>query len=149
MYDLAWTFSLHYICARHVSKRQGASDEISNIEYLHIDVYLGAWVELGEDGGFESLFQVKTHLAGLAIAMRASLPLRRAECGHAVLTVNDRAVVEGFTPGPSNLKQEQVKGAQSGTVVINTRPEARAVTNSWQLCAMRSQWRVHSLKDKG
>lgn len=80
-------------------------DEVTNIEYLNIDVYLGAWVELCEDGGLKGLFQVKTHLAGLAIAVRSSFPLRRAERSHAVLTVNDRTVVKGFTSGPSNLKE--------------------------------------------
>lgn len=80
-------------------------DEVTKVSYLNIDVYLGSWVQLGEDGSFKGLFQVKTHLAGFAIAVWSSFSLCRAERGHAVLAVNDRSVVKRFTSGPSNLKE--------------------------------------------
>lgn len=79
--------------------------EVTKVTYLNIDVNLWAWVELSEDGGFKGLFQVKTHLAGLAIAVWSSFPLCCAERGHAVLAVNNCSVMKGFTSGPSNLKK--------------------------------------------
>lgn len=47
---------------------------------------------------------MKAHLAGLAVPVWTSLPLRRAERGHAELTVNDRAIVQRFTARASRLQ---------------------------------------------
>lgn len=71
--------------------------------HLDIDVNLRAWVQLCHHSSFESLLQVKAHLSGLPIAVRSPLPLRGAERGHAVLTVDDSSIVTGTTAGTSNL----------------------------------------------
>lgn len=47
---------------------------------------------------------MKTHLTGLAVAVWTSLPLSGAERGHAVLTVNDRTIVQGLTARASGLQ---------------------------------------------
>jgi len=56
---------------------------------------LRAWVKLGHHGGLERLLEVETHLRGLAVSVGSPLPLGGAERGHAVLTVDDRSVMEG------------------------------------------------------
>lgn len=53
---------------------------------------------------------MKAHLAGLTVSVWTSLPLRRAERGHAVLTVNDRTIVQRFTARASCLQREQMRG---------------------------------------
>lgn len=64
---------------------------------LDIDVYLRAWVELGHHSSFKRLLEVETHLSGLAVPMGPPLPLRCAERGHAVLTVDNSSVVKSPT----------------------------------------------------
>ncbi len=58
---------------------------------------------------------MKAHLAGLAVSVWTSLPLRRAERGHAVLTVNDRTIVQRLTARASRLQETE----RSRTVWIN------------------------------
>lgn len=74
---------------------------------LDIDVYLGAWVELGQHGSFKRLLEVKAHFCGLAVSVRSPLPLRRAEGGHAVLAVDNGSVMKGPTTSTSNLNGKQ------------------------------------------
>lgn len=70
---------------------------------LDIDVNLRAWVQLRHHSSFEGLLQVEAHLSGLPVPMRSPLPLRGAERGHAVLTVNDSSIVTSPTAGTSYL----------------------------------------------
>lgn len=76
---------------------------------LDIDVNLRAWVQLRHHSSFEGLLQVEAHLSGLSISVRAPFPFRGAECGHAVLTVNDSAIVPSPTAGTSYLARDVVK----------------------------------------
>lgn len=64
---------------------------------LDIDVYLRARVELGHHSSFKRLLEVEAHLSGLAVPMWSPLPLCRAECGHAVLTVDNGPIVKSPT----------------------------------------------------
>lgn len=60
---------------------------------LDIDVYLRARVQLGHHSSFKRLLQVEAHLSRLAVPVWSPLPLRCAERGHAVLTVNNGSIV--------------------------------------------------------
>lgn len=70
---------------------------------LDIDVNLRAWVQLRHHSSFEGLLQVEAHLCGLPVPVRSPLPLRCAERGHAVLTVDDGSIVTSPTAGTSHL----------------------------------------------
>ena len=74
---------------------------------LDVDVYLRARVQLGHHGRLKRLLEVEAHLRGLAVSVRPPLPLRGAEGGHAVLTVDDGSVVEGSTAGASHLVEKK------------------------------------------
>lgn len=47
---------------------------------------------------------MKAHLAGLPVAVWTSLPLGGAERGHAVLTVDDRTIVQRLTARAAGLQ---------------------------------------------
>lgn len=84
--------------------------DLANLQflvYLHIDVYLRAWEELGHHSSFKRLLQVETHLGGFAISVWSPLPLSCAERGHAVLAIDDSSIVKSPTSGAPHLKQTQ------------------------------------------
>lgn len=70
---------------------------------LDVDIDLRAWKELGHDSSLKRLFQVKAHLCRLAVPVRSPLPLRCAEGGHAVLTVDHSPVMPSPAARASHL----------------------------------------------
>lgn len=76
--------------------------------YLDININLRAREELGHHSSFKRLLQVEAHLGGFAVSMRSPLPLRRAECGHAVLAVDSRSIVEGPTSRATHLEVTEI-----------------------------------------
>lgn len=77
--------------------------------HLDIDVNLRAWIQLRHHCSFEGLLQVEAHLGGLPIPVRSPLPLRGAERGHAVLTVDDSSIVTSTAAATSYLGRDSVE----------------------------------------
>lgn len=89
------------------------------LQDLHIDVDLGAGLELDEDGCLEGLLEVQHHLTGLAVAMGPALALACAEGGHAVLAVHQCPVMQGLAAEAMHLVQPIHHGQRLGAALLN------------------------------
>lgn len=75
--------------------------------HLHIDVNLGARMQLCQDGRLEGLTQLQAHLTRLPIPMWPPLALTCAEGCRTVLTVHQGPVWQGSCPGAPDLGEKR------------------------------------------